>query len=153
MKIALIVVDAWENYWEWDLKSYPFIPEETKTFGKFINYVCNFERNKGVDVFHDGNGYALMPEIDRTKDITLTKIEDIPLNYSKYFFCGFHYGNCIHRRLDRLSNLIDRSDLGVVFNLSMILHNYDYNRVQSNMKKYKNYLWTHNQYLPLDINI
>lgn len=152
-KTALIVVDAWDSYWEWDLEKYPFIPAETKTFGKFINYVCNTERSKGVDIFHDGNGQTLMPEIDRSNDVTLSSLEDIPLTYSQYYFCGFHYGNCIHRRLDRMSRLIETDKIGAVFNLSMIVHDFEYKRVQENMQRYRNYLWTHSGYLPVNISI
>lgn len=152
MKTALIVVDAWDDYWEWDFDVTPFIRNETGAFGQFINYVCNIERNKAVDIYHDGDGYTLMPEIDRSKDITLDRIEDIPKIYDRYLFCGFHYGNCIHRRLDRLSTLMDTSKMGAVFNLSMIVPDFDLDRIRNNMLKYNTYYWTHSGYLPVNVS-
>jgi hypothetical protein len=113
---CLIVVDAWKYCEEEDLENFPWLEKETKLFGSFLNLQLQIiKENFDIDVIHCNSGKELMDEIDTANDLIVSSVNEIPADYNMYYFCGFHLGRCINRKIKEL----DKSNFGIILNLSM----------------------------------
>ena len=93
---CLIVIDAWKEPTPANLINFPYLKDETKTFGSYLNHTIKSIR-PNFDIFHVTSNREIMEEIDTTKDQVFPYILDIPIQYNKYYLCGFHLGRCIHK--------------------------------------------------------
>ena len=138
---CLIVVDAWKYCEEEDLENFPWLEEETKLFGSFLNLQLKIiKENFDIDVIHFNSGRELMDEINIEDDLVISSVEEIPSNYDMYYFCGFHLGRCINKKI----NVLKKSNSGVIINLSMVFPEDSY---KSFLKKHpvNNYYYTYQE--------
>ena len=140
-KIALIVVDAWENPTEEELyqaqinERGAFYQSLNDSFNDFLSSVVHYESLKdNIDVYHSPDMFYRLPDMScnskvrkiskkfykyNTKFKIINNITDIPADYDYYLFCGYTYHNCIFRKIIFLSTLVNLSKIGIVFNLTM----------------------------------
>ena len=133
---ALVIVDAWEHSLKSDTEAYGIgFTEDIKTFSVFLNNVCNRERNSGTIIIHSSEhpvpskSKEIIKEINiHPNDIIISKTElilDVIKQYKcqTLYFCGFHFGQCIQRRVAKLIKYEDTYNFksGIVINLSMVL--------------------------------
>ena len=112
---CVVVVDAWEKCEIDDLKIYPWLEQETKLFGSFLDLQLFYMKEKfGVQIIHAASSRQIMKEM-KTVDAVVDKITDLP-QYDNYYFCGFHLGRCINTKINHLQ----RTNTGVIINLSMV---------------------------------
>lgn len=151
-KEALIIVDAWQNLFPEDTKSYPELPEYVQTFCAFLNSVAERELDRGTHVFHASSNLPVSKEFDLTRQHVIydngrTGEMILDLSYDRYYFCGFHYGRCIRNKINILIKSVEPERVGIVLNLCMA---YPADRWS---KKYDNdiehYLWNHDGFEPL----
>lgn len=161
-KDALIVVDAWKKIWSHDIKAYPFLEKETKTFGTWLDHMFSQIRRSpsAPDIIHCGGGgyndppgHNLMDEIDMSQDIICPYIKDIKDEYNNYYFCGFHMNICLPRKITELEQKLDiLKDLGeetpgyigIVMNLSMIYPKDSFSfSYRKTLNRYKMFYYTH----------
>lgn len=100
---ALVIVDAWEKWASDPLSHYDeVITSEARAFGHFLNEVCKIERLKGTQIIHKIGDKEMMKEIEVfPEDWTIThphlRPEEVEENnIDEIYFCGFHFGHCIH---------------------------------------------------------
>jgi hypothetical protein len=137
---CLIVVDAWKYCEEEDLENFPWLEEETKLFGSFLNLqLCNIKKKHNVDVIHFTSNREIMNEIDTTDDLVISSVEEIPADYNMYYFCGFHLGRCINKKIQELNN--EKS--GIVLNLSMCFPKDSY--ITAVSKETNNYFYSYSK--------
>lgn len=110
---TIVVVDAWKNCEEADLIRFPFLANETKFFGQYINSCLNNLRDR-YNIVHCADARPIMDEIDLKNDFVIDRITDMPVE-GPYLFCGFHLGRCIDRKLKEL----DKS-AKIIVNLSLL---------------------------------
>jgi len=103
---CLVVVDAWKHCEKEDVEKYPWLENETKLFGAFIN--SQLKQINNCDIFQYASGREIMEEME-----TGVVVNDIPQGYNNHYYCGFHLGRCISRACRKQSGL-------VVLNLSML---------------------------------
>ena len=133
-KIALIVVDAWENLTEEELylaqinERGAFYQSLNESFNDFLSSVVHYESLKDdIDVYHSPDKFSnnKVRKISKkfykynTKFKIINSITDIPTDYDYYLFCGYTYHSCIFRKIIFLSTLVNLSKIGIVFNLTM----------------------------------
>ena len=135
MKTALIVVDAWRDCVAKDLKQYPYLEQETKLFGKFINHMIPMIRPH-CDIIHNSSGLPIMDEIDTAKDKIVTRMDQVG-DYDRYYFCGFHLGKCISAKIRELG----RENVGVVLNMSMVFPSDSY--YSRRLHSHDTYMYSH----------
>ena len=117
-KDALIICDAWDYFSE---KNDQWINRETKAFCNFLNFVCNYERNRGTQIYHDASGHDIANKIILdSNDIMLSDINNIPITHEYYYFAGFHLDICVSGKADALSNYVSESQIGIALNLSLL---------------------------------
>jgi len=104
---CLIVVDAWKQLKDYDLEKYPWLSDETTSFGKYLNTQL---KHIDCDIFkYTKYDEELMDEITVGK-----QVNEIPEGYDYYYFCGFHLGRCIPKLTQNIENS------GCVLNLSLL---------------------------------
>lgn len=135
---CVVVVDAWKYCEQEDLDQFPWLEKETKLFGSFLDLqLSNIKQKYNYDIVHCASGLELMNEI-QTRDLVVNKITEIP-NYDYYYFCGFHLGRCINKKIKELNSL----NSGIVHNLSMVFPEDSYKWA---IKKCNdNYMYTYNK--------
>lgn len=112
---CIVVVDAWKQCEKEDIKKFPWLEKETKLFGSFLDLqLQNIKQKYKYDVIHCADGLDIMEEIT-VRDLIVNNITEMPA-YDFYYFCGFHLGRCINKKI----NLLEKSNTGVILNLSMI---------------------------------
>lgn len=112
---CIVVVDAWKSCEKEDLINFPWLEQETKLFGAFLNLqLLNIKKTHGYDIIHCASGLDIMDEIE-IRDLIVDDIKKIP-KYDFYYFCGFHLGRCINKKI----NLLNKQNTGVIINLSML---------------------------------
>ena len=141
MNNALMIVDAWKKCVSHDVKKFPHLPQDTKSFGVFLNRVCELERKKGTVIIHSSSCQPIMDEIKIHKQDLIYSCSD-PINSAKHinahfkkknvnnlYVGGFHFGRCIQRHAIkfkkgairdkvRFSAVCDK--VSIVLNLSMV---------------------------------
>lgn len=110
---TIVVVDAWRQCEELDAKRFPFLEQETKLFGQYLN-LCLHNLRKTYKIVHCADGRPIMNEINVDKDIVINKITDMQIE-GPYLFCGFHLGRCIDRKLKELNK-----SSKIIVNLSLL---------------------------------
>ena len=100
---ALVIVDAWEKWVSNPLSHYDeVITTEARAFGHFLNEVCKIERLKGTQIIHSHGNAIPMKEIEvfpedwTIGDPRITPKQVDEHNIDEIYFCGFHFGHCIH---------------------------------------------------------
>lgn len=132
---CLIIVDAWKNCEREDIKNYPWLERETKHFGAFINVHLPYLRVRGIDIIHASSGREIMDEIPTYSDLIISSMDSLPV-YDYYYFCGFHLGRCINKKIKEL----DRDNCGIVYNLSLVFPQDSHRQV---LKRFNNnYLYS-----------
>ena len=126
---CLIVIDAWKEPTPPNLINFPYLKDETKTFGSYLNHTIKSIR-PNFDIFHVTSNREIMEEIDTTKDQVFPYILDIPIQYNKYYLCGFHLGRCIHKSAMELATVVTHNQIGIVLNMSLLFPNDDYNKMR-----------------------
>lgn len=123
---GLVIVDAWQKLLSHDIASYPHLENEVRSFGTFLNQVCNIERNKGTQIIHWGEGKNLgrgiMDEIEvAAQDKVMgregnARWEEVLASIDELYWCGFHFGRCVHDE----AGFISGEDANIVLNLSLL---------------------------------
>tara|TARA_R100000353_G_scaffold128825_1_gene91441 strand:+ start:197 stop:745 length:549 start_codon:yes stop_codon:yes gene_type:complete len=132
---GLVIVDAWD--YDAYIKKRNEIPysqecaKDGSEFSIFLNRVCEKERANGTTIIFDIGFNKLIDKItvDEKTDLILPYMyENNYMNIIKerkineLYFCGFHFGLCIH---DKIANVSESTDyngkLGIIINLSMLL--------------------------------
>lgn len=130
----VIVVDAWKNPGErMDLAS------ETKAFGVWLNYNL-MQIRKDFTIMHVADGKPIMDEIDTCTDLVEDYMCNIPNDYDKYYICGMHLGRCTHIKAIELTERVKKDKIGIVFNLSLLYPEDDYNIMRSEWFTMYNYV-------------
>lgn len=124
--MTIIVVDAWKYCEQEDVDRFPFLEKETKSFGSYIDS-CLIELRKHHDIVHCADGRPIMDEIDTSQDTVIRMISDIN-HPGPYFFCGFHLGRCIDRKIKELNK-----ECYVIKNLCLLFPADGYERVDKNL--------------------
>jgi len=147
MRRGLVVVDAWSvskslldlgekmhrnepPQWSSEVK------DNVKNFSNFLDYVCDIERKKGTTIIHTfgvNNSQLFSQEKINISQLTVDEKDKVTFaiqlgatilesNIDEVYFCGFHFGLCIHDKIANVSELTDyNGKLGVIINLSMLL--------------------------------
>ena len=97
---TVVVVDAWKECEQEDIDRFPFLSTETKLFGNYMN-ICLMHLRQKHTIVHCADGREIMDEIDTSNDIVVNDVKDITTK-GPYFFCGFHLGRCIDRKIKEL---------------------------------------------------
>jgi hypothetical protein len=123
---GLVIVDAWQKLLSRDVASYPDLRNEVRSFGTFLNQVCKIERKKGTQIIHWGEGKNLgrgiMDEIEvAVEDRVMgeegnTRWDEVHASIDELYWCGFHFGRCVHEEADFISG----EDANIVLNLSLL---------------------------------
>jgi len=123
---GLVIVDAWQKLVPHNVIDYPDLENELRSFGTFLNQVCNIERKKGTQIIHWGEGGGhwggIMDEIEvAAQDKVIGREgnatwEEIQESIDDLYWCGFHFGRCIHRE----AAFISGQDANIVLNLSLL---------------------------------
>jgi len=139
---GLVVVDAWD--YDAYIKKRNKIPyslecaKDCEKFSIFLNRVCERERAKGTTIIFDIGFNKLIDTITINEKTDLILPHMYENNYmniiqkrkiNELYFCGFHFGLCIHDRIASVSESTyykrmvssRKSKLGVVINLSLLL--------------------------------
>jgi len=132
---GLVIVDAWD--YDAYIKKNNEIPyslecaKDCKEFSIFLNRVCEKERAKGTTIIFDIGFNKVIGKIIINKKTDLILPYMYENNYmniiqkrgiDELYFCGFHFGLCIHDRIANVSESTDyKGKLGVIINLSMLL--------------------------------
>jgi len=148
-KNALIICDAWDYFSE---KNDRWINRETKAFCTFLNFVCNYERNRGTQIYHDASGHDIANKIILdSSDTVLSDINDIPITHECYYFAGFHLDICVSGKADALSNYVSKSQIGIALNLSLL--SFESQDAATSIKNINHhfYWWTRNGFSPISL--
>lgn len=124
--MTVIVVDAWKYCEAPDVKRFPFLEQETKTFGKYINN-CLIQIRQKHDIVHCADGRPIMDEIDTSQDTVIRMITDIE-HPAPYYLCGFHLGRCIDKKYKQLG-----TECYIIQNMSLIFPADSYEKVDKNL--------------------
>tara|TARA_Y100000004_G_C8949090_1_gene427656 strand:+ start:925 stop:1458 length:534 start_codon:yes stop_codon:yes gene_type:complete len=141
MNNALMIVDAWKECIDYDVKEFPNLPQDTKSFGVFLNRVCELEREKGTVIIHSPSCKPIMDEIKiHEKDLMYSCSDPInsakhinthlkKINVNNLYVGGFHFGRCIQRHAlnfkkgateDEIRSFSVCDKVSIVLNLSMV---------------------------------
>ena len=135
---CVIVIDAWKYCEQEDLDQFPWLEKETKLFGSFLDLqLSNIKQKYNYDIIHCASDLELMDEI-QTRDLVVNKITEIP-KYDYYYFCGFHLGRCINKRIKDLN----RPNCGIIYNLSMVFPEDSYQKAFN--KHSDNYMYSYSR--------
>ncbi len=122
---GLVIVDAWQKLLPHDVAAHPHLENEARSFGTFLNQVCNIEREKGTQIIHWGEGGTywggIMDEIEvAPEDNVIGEGKagwgEVLAPIDELYWCGFHFGRCIHRE----ASFISGQDANIVLNLSLL---------------------------------
>lgn len=139
---CLIVVDAWKHCEIDDLNKFPWLEKETKSFGSYLDLQFKLIKRKfNFEIVHCPSGREIMPEIDFSNDIVINDINEIKSSYNYYYFCGFHLGRCINKKLMQL----DKNNTGVVLNLSMVFPSDSYQMALNKSQHLNNYMYSYKE--------
>jgi hypothetical protein len=140
MNNALMIVDAWKKCVSHDVEKFPHLPQDTKSFGVFLNRVCELERKKGTVIIHSPSGQPIMDEIKIHKqDLIYSASDPIgsaehiniylkKMNVNNLYVGGFHFGRCTHNHAIKFKKDAKGSKkysafcsrVSIVLNLSMV---------------------------------
>ena len=154
-KRALVIINAWKDIPAYDIEKYGNdIIEDTRVFSIFLNRVCEKERkNNTTDTNTTIIHYCRQKLSDEIKifpeDLIIsTSIQDGIETFNKFdslYFCGYHFGACIHTNVARAYKAGYNGKLGIVINLSMILPDIHWMHYKDNNICHFNwryYMWT-----------
>lgn len=110
--MTIVVVDAWKYCEDEDIKNFPYLPEDTKIFGKYINS-CLKKLQQDHTIVHCADGREIMDEMT-VADYVIDDIKDMPVD-GPYYFCGFHLGRCIDRKIKELNK-----PASIIYNLTQL---------------------------------
>ena len=120
MKEALVLVDIWDISTD-----YPSLRKDVAAFATYLNRVCEKEREKGTTIIHS---YRSAKPGKLAKEI-IVKETDIDIKNGDFrkaftgkdiaYFCGTHFGRCIHSQAHTASLQSD-INIGIALNLSMV---------------------------------
>lgn len=137
---CLIVVDAWKTCEQEDLFKFPWLENETKLFGSFLNQQLKLIRQTyNIDIIHHSSNRDIMEEIETFDDLIVNSTEQIPLHYTTYYFCGFHLGRCINTKIKELK----KTNVGIVLNLSMCFPADAFQMAVNKTKDVDNYFYSY----------
>ncbi len=139
---ALVIVDAWEKWASDPLSHYDeVITTEARAFGHYLNEVCKIERLKGTLIIHSHGDHIPMKEIEVfpedwiIPDPRIRPEEREERGIDEIYFCGFHFGHCIHHQANIVMNHADGNwslsrgrdppDANIIVNLSLVLRGTD----------------------------
>ena len=108
----IIVIDAWEILYQEDKNKFSFLKDEIKNFSKYLN-ICLSNLRNHYNIYHDPTRKEITKEIDISKDKIIVDIKEIDNNLTNYF-CGYHLGRCIDRKI---KNSLSKN---VILNLSLL---------------------------------
>lgn len=134
-KNVVVIVDAWQNWPDEDVRSHALIEKEAHTFGNYINTMLPYIRNIS-EVFHytgysEYKKHGLMKSIDRKNDKVIYKLGDIidddryihhwTNNVNRIYVCGFHYDICVNNVLEKYEKKwnVPKEKLGVLLNMTI----------------------------------
>tara|TARA_R110002074_G_scaffold123683_2_gene259558 strand:- start:29369 stop:29827 length:459 start_codon:yes stop_codon:yes gene_type:complete len=127
MNSCVVVIDAWKYCSQEDLNKFPWLLKENKLFGSFLDLqLSNIKQKYNYDVIHQCGGHRpeqVMEEI-QTRDLVIEDLREIP-TYDYYYFCGFHLGRCLNQSV----RVLNKSNCGIVYNLSLIFPEDTYGHV------------------------
>ena len=149
MNNAVIIVDAWDYF---DEKKDPWADREAKSFSRFLNTVCNYERGHGTQIYHEPSGHNIMSQfILASDDVILDDITSIPKTHDNYYFAGFHTEICVSGKADQLSNYLPKHKNGIALNLSLL--SFESQDVVISIKNINHhfYWWTRNGFSPISL--
>ena len=80
-----------------------------------------------------------MKEIDVKQDTIIYDMDQLP-SFDHYYFCGFHLGRCIYKKMKQLN----KNNIGVVMNMSMIFPEDFYKHKISELELNNGYMYCPN---------
>jgi len=135
---GLVIVDAWKNLLPFDAEQFPSLSDQLHTFGSYLNEVCRREREKGTLIIHSYldrkaeewalTGWELPEPMDAIEicpedfvaeggtNIRLQVLDELGVELGELYWCGFHFGRCVHER----ARQTDGEDANIVLNLTQI---------------------------------
>ena len=132
---CVIVCDAWRDPPKSDVEDHPHIIDENQAFGYYLDHAIDLLKPK-FKIFHVASGWEIMEQMNTEGTTILEHQFDLPTDFDKYYFCGFHFGRCVHDKpLSLYEKGFELDRLGVVFNLSLLFPDDDYNSVREISKK------------------
>tara|TARA_R100001126_G_C4836916_1_gene154849 strand:+ start:230 stop:796 length:567 start_codon:yes stop_codon:yes gene_type:complete len=161
MKTALVIVDAYD--FEYIKKNCnPRINDDSlnvNPFCKFLNRVCDIQRQKGdiiIQSFNQISGRDEYTVKGLNKNINFQFGTDIFVNrhhdlnkivrdrkIKKVYFGGFYFGKCISNHLFRIHPAEGPNDsfTNVALNLSMVVHGHSWKKHILREDEYSNQRW------------
>lgn len=116
MNCCVVVIDAWEYCNQEDLNKFPWLLKENKLFGSFLDLqLSNIKQKYNYDIIHHCPQTSEVMDEVQTRDLVVGDLREIP-TYDYYYFCGFHLGRCLNRSV----KILNKSNCGIVYNLSII---------------------------------
>ena len=144
---VLVIVDAWKKY---NANHYfPSLHDEVHAFGVFLNEVCKIERKKGTLIIHSHGENIPMEQIEiMPEDLILnypndlkTVIKKSNFEINEVFYCGFHFGHCIHNQASQ--GMGDNAN--IIINLSALLPDgRGWNHIIKRDSTFHYHLWSQN---------
>ena len=139
---CIVVVDSWKNCEHEDLEKFPWLEDETKLFGKYLDLQLKLIKEKfNVDIIFCPSHREIMDEIDIESGIVVNDLKLIKGKYEYYYFCGFHLGRCINKKVVELNEL----NTGIVLNLSQSFPADSYIEAYSKNIEIKKYFYSYNK--------
>lgn len=123
--MTIVVIDAWKNCEEEDIARFPFLSNECKLFGAYINQ-CLLRLQQEHTIIQCADGRPIMDEIT-VADYVIDDIKYMPVK-GPYYFCGFHLGRCIDRKIKEL-----QKPAKIIYNLSLLFPADSYNKIDKNL--------------------
>ncbi len=167
---ALVIVDAWASWQGHCAEEFlETLHDEVHSFGVYLNQVCKIERKKGTQIIHSYGArlhnkpmkqIEIMPEdwiLNDPKNLK-KKIEKDNPNITEIYFCGFHFGHCVHNHA--LADIPYKSregmgeDINIILNLSLLTPEYDgrWNFLIKRYSTFNYHLWSQNAIEGISIN-
>ena len=123
MSRFLAIVDPWEKPLEHDVENYPFLASDIDVQCKLIHNQLSRLKPLFDDIIVITSGIKAHPIFDELPNYPSVMHEYISLDKRHdwdMWLCGFHYGRCIHAKIDEVKNEFNWSPnrFNVIQNLS-----------------------------------
>ena len=125
MSRFLAIVDPWEKPLEHDVENYPFLASDIDVQCKLIHNQLSRLKPLFDDIIVITSGIKAHPIFDELPKYPSVMHEYISLDKRHdwdMWLCGFHYGRCIHAKIDEVKNEFNWSPnrFNVIQNLSFL---------------------------------
>ena len=125
MSRFLAIVDPWEKPLEHDVENYPFLASDIDVQCKLIHNQLSRLKPLFDDIIVITSGIKAHPIFDELPNYPSVMHEYISLDKRHdwdMWLCGFHYGRCIHAKIDEVKNEFNWSPnrFNVIQNLSFM---------------------------------